>query len=83
MHLTTEQQTIHDYVLSHDGLTMVSAVAGSGKTSLLTSISKSFTCKIIRRARIENIPPKGKIIKRVCKRSAKKPVRGGAMILAD
>lgn len=41
MHLTAEQQTIHDYVLSHDGLTMVSAVAGSGKTSLLTAIANS------------------------------------------
>lgn len=40
MKLTDEQQLISDHVISTSGLTLVSAVAGSGKTSLLVSIAK-------------------------------------------
>ena len=40
MQLTHEQQAIVDYVRDNDGLTMVSAVAGSGKTALLVELSK-------------------------------------------
>lgn len=40
MNLTTEQQTIIAHVLNNDGLSTISAVAGSGKTSLLVALTK-------------------------------------------
>lgn len=40
MQLTTEQQIISDHVINSTGLSMISAVAGSGKTSLLVAITK-------------------------------------------
>lgn len=42
MNLTGEQQTILDHIKVNDGVTAVSAVAGSGKTSLLVEIAKAF-----------------------------------------
>lgn len=39
MNLTPEQLRIVNHVISTDGLTMVSAVAGSGKTSLLVALT--------------------------------------------
>ena len=45
MHLTTEQQLIHDHVLTTPDITMVDSVAGSGKTSLLVSIATSTQAK--------------------------------------
>lgn len=41
MSLTTEQQTIIDHVTTTKGLTKVSAVAGSGKTFLLTKLAEA------------------------------------------
>ena len=43
MNLTPEQQRIIEHVIHNDGLTMVSAVAGSGKTSLLVELTKLMT----------------------------------------
>lgn len=42
MGLTKEQQDIVDYVVANEGVTAVSAVAGSGKTHLLVELSKQF-----------------------------------------
>lgn len=39
MQLTPEQSAIQNHVLANEGLTLVSSVAGSGKTSLLVSIA--------------------------------------------
>ena len=43
--LTTEQQTIVDYVSNNDGLTMISAIAGSGKTALLVATAEALQPK--------------------------------------
>lgn len=41
MKLTDEQQKINDYIKDNEGLLLVSSVAGSGKTTMLTQISKT------------------------------------------
>ena len=41
MNLTTEQQTILDHITTTDGLTLISSIAGSGKTTMLTAIAKA------------------------------------------
>ena len=45
MNLTTHQQNIVDHVTKNKGLTLVKAVAGAGKTFLLTQIAKSLPHK--------------------------------------
>lgn len=43
MTLTPEQQTIVDHVTHNDGYTLVDAVAGAGKTSLLVALTKQLS----------------------------------------
>jgi len=41
MQLTPEQQPILDYIQATEGLTLISSIAGSGKTTMLTAIAKA------------------------------------------
>lgn len=41
MELTCEQQAIIDYIKDNEGLVMVSAIAGSGKTAILSAITNT------------------------------------------